>query len=96
LFQHYVGVADKAVKPTEEKIEQELDNWAPTNEEIERGIPRLLKIRDEDALIEMRTSRAVADNPEMQELDKRAELLNSLDPLDAQTQMTNDNQEQSE
>jgi len=29
-------VADKAVKSIEETIEEELKNWAPTNEEIER------------------------------------------------------------
>jgi hypothetical protein len=58
LFQHCAEVADKAVKPMEEKIEEELDYWAPTEEEIERGIPRLLKIHDENALIEMRTSRS--------------------------------------
>jgi hypothetical protein len=97
LFQHYVEVADRATKPTEDKIEEELDYWAPTEEEIERGIPRLLKIHDENALIEMRTSKAVADNPEMQALDKKAgELLNSLPPLDVQPQMTADSQRHSE
>ena len=75
-------MADKAVKSIEETIEEELKNWAPTNEEIERGIPRLLKTHDEDALIEMRTSKAVADNPEMQALDRKAgELLDLLPPL---------------
>lgn len=97
LFQYYVEVADKAVKPTEEKIEEELDFWAPTEEEIERGIPRLLKVHDETAIIEMRTSRAVADNPEMRVLDKKAgELLNSLPPLDIKSQMPIDKQKESE
>ena len=96
LFQYCVEVADKA-KPTEEKIEEELDCWTPTEEEIERGIPRLLKVHDEDGLIEMRTSKAVAYNPEMQALDKKAcELLNSLPPLGTQPQTTTDNQKQSE
>ena len=82
LFWRCIEVADMAVKPTEDEIEQELKNWAPTDEEIERGIPRLLKTHDEVALIEMRTSKAVADNPEMQALDKKAgELLDSLPPL---------------
>jgi hypothetical protein len=36
-----------------------------------------------NALIEMRTSKAVKDDPEMQELDKKAgELLDSLPPLE--------------
>jgi hypothetical protein len=83
LFQYYVMVADRAVKPTEEKIEEELKHWSPNDKEIEKGIPRLLKIHDEDALIEMRTSKAVADEPEMQALDKKAgELLDSLPPLE--------------
>ena len=43
LFRHCVEVADKAVKPTEDEIEEELDHWTPTNEELERGIHRLLK-----------------------------------------------------
>ena len=97
MFQYCTEVADKAVKPTEDEIEEELDHWAPTDEEIERGIPRLLKVHDEYALIEMRTSKAVAYNPEMQALDKKAcELLNSLPPLGTQPQTTTDNQEQSE
>jgi hypothetical protein len=84
LFQYYITVADRAVKPTEEKIEEELEHWSPTDKEIEKGIPRLLKIHDEDALNEMRTSKAVADDPEMQALDKKAgELLDSLPPLKA-------------
>lgn len=82
LCRHCVEVADKAVKPTEDEIEEELDHWAPTDEELERGIPRLLKIHDEYALIEMRTSRSVVYNPEMQALDKMAdELLDSLAQL---------------
>ena len=82
LFRHCVEVADKAVKPTEDEIEEELDHWTPTDEELERGIPRLLKIHDEYALIEMRTSRSVVYNPEMQALDKMAdELLDSLAQL---------------
>ena len=95
LFQHYVEVADKAARLTEEKIEEELDHWAPNKEEIKRGIYRLLKTNDEYALIEMRTSKAVADNPEMHALNKKAgKLLNSLPPLDAPPEMTTDNQEQ--
>jgi hypothetical protein len=82
LFQYCVEVADRAAKPVEEKIEGELQHWSPSDKEIEEGIPRLLKTPDEDALIEMRTSNAVADDPEMQALDKRAsELLDSLPPL---------------
>lgn len=82
LFLYCTEIANTAVKPTEETIEIELKNWTPTDEEIERGIPRLLKIHDENALIEMRTSKAVADNPEMQALGKKAgELLNSLPQL---------------
>lgn len=90
LFRSCTKVADKAVKLTEDEIKEELTNWAPSDEEIERGIPRLLKINDEDALIEMRTSKAVADNSEMQALDRKAgELLGSLPSL-----KPNDNDEQ--
>ena len=62
LFRYCIEVADKAVKPTEDEIEEELDHWTPTDTEIERGIARLLKIQDEYALIEWRTSKAVAYN----------------------------------
>ena len=83
LFQYYVEVAEKAAKPIEEKIEEELDHWAPTEEEVQRGIPRLLKTHDEDALIEMRTSKAIANNSQMQILNEKAgELLKLLPPLD--------------
>ena len=69
----------------------------PTKEELERGIPKLLNINDEYALIEMRTSKVVADNPAMHALNKKAsELLNSLPPLDAPPEMTTDNKEQSQ
>jgi hypothetical protein len=82
LFRYCIEVADKAVKPTEDEIEEELDHWAPTDAEIERGIPRLLKIQDEYALIEWRTSKAVAYNPEMRAFDKMAgALLDSLPQL---------------
>jgi hypothetical protein len=82
LFLYYVEAAEKALESTEEKIVKELDYWAPTENQIKRGIPRLLKTHDENALIEMLTSKAVADNAEMQALDKKVfELLNSLPPL---------------
>jgi hypothetical protein len=87
LFLYYVAVADKAAKPTEEKIEEELEHWSPSDEELEQGIPVLLKKHDEDALNEMLTSKVVADNPEMQGLDKKAgELLDSLPSLDSNEQ----------
>ena len=42
---------------------------------------RILKIHDEDALIEMRTSEAVSGDPDMQALDEKAgDLLDSLPP----------------
>lgn len=82
LFRYCIEVADKAVKPTEDEIEEELDHWTPTDTEIEGGIAKLLKIQDEYALIEWRTSKAVAYNPEMRSLDKMAgALLDSLPQL---------------
>jgi hypothetical protein len=79
LFLRYVEIAERAAKPTEEKIEDELEHWSPSDEEIQQGIPVLLKKHDEDALNEMLTSKAVTDDPEMQALDKKAgELLESL------------------
>jgi len=97
LFRYYTEVADKAVKPTEEEIEKELDHWDPTDEEIKRGTPRLLKTYDEDALIELRTSKAVTDNKVMQALNEKAgEILDSLPPLKSANNGYNEDDEESQ
>jgi hypothetical protein len=98
LFLYYAKAADKAVKPTDDTIIKELESWEPTDDEIDNEEKsRLLKVPDEDALNEMLRSKAVADNPDMQELDRKAgELLESLPPLPEEPDDDSDDEEEEE
>jgi hypothetical protein len=81
LFQRVTEMADKATKSTEEAIRNELENWSPSEEQLQQDIPTLLVIPTERIVNEMLMSKAVAEDLDIQALEEEAERM--LDALPA-------------
>ena len=80
LFLRVARIADKAAKPTENKIRKELENWSPSEEEVrEKDIPTLLVIPTEKMVNEMLMAKTVEEDSDMQAFEREAR--NMLDTL---------------
>jgi 5S rRNA maturation endonuclease (ribonuclease M5) len=75
LFLRVARIADRASTPTEEAIEEELENWSPTEEQVQRGIPALLIVPTEKMVNERLMAEAVASDPDMRTFDERAKTM---------------------
>ena len=80
LFLRVARIADKAAKPTENEIRKELENWAPSEDEVrEKDIPTLLVIPTEKMVNEMLMAKTVEEDSDMQAFEEEAR--NMLDTL---------------
>lgn len=79
LFLRTARISDKASTPTEDAIEEELENWSPTEEQTQRGIPTLPIVPTEKIVNDRLMAETVACDPDMKAFDERARtMLESL------------------